>query len=83
MKQSEDTDHSENDDIEIDNIKLSEEMKNTCDLSPMELCLYYITYPSLLLKDAYNYRISPFKLLEKTWIFAIEYWNKKYNQIYG
>ena len=79
MNKSEDTKYSENDNIDVSDLKLTEEMKETCNASPMEIVLYYITYPSLLLKDAYDSRMSAYDLLVKAWQNALEYCNKKYN----
>ena len=58
-------------------IKLTKEEKELCDASPIEIFLYYLYYPKLLLRDAKDSYLNPYNLLVNSWIAANKYWYNK------
>lgn len=60
-------------------IELSQGEKDLCAYSPIEILMYYISYPQQLLKDAMNKGQDIYTYFWQTYISAAEYYNKKYN----
>lgn len=58
-------------------ITLTKEEKDLCNASPIEVFLYYLYYPKLLLKDATSMNLNPYDLLVSSWNIAINYWSNK------
>lgn len=78
MRKNEVKEHSDDENlIDISHIKLSEEMQDACNSSPIEVVLYYIYNPTLLMEEANKLKVSAHDLLLNAWQNAIEYWSKK------
>jgi ketosteroid isomerase-like protein len=78
MLKSEVKENSDNENrINTSNIKLNEEMQDACNSSPVEVVLYYIYNPTLLMEEANKLKVSAHDLLLNAWQNAIEYWHKK------
>ena len=78
MLKSEVKENSDNENrINTSNIKLNEEMQNVCNSSPVEVVLYYIYNPTLLIEEVDKLKVSAHDLLLNAWKNAIEYWHKK------
>ena len=60
-------------------IELTQEEKDMCAYSPIEVLGYYITYPQQLIRDAMAKGQDIYTYFWKTFIEANEYYNKKYN----
>ena len=60
-------------------IELSQEEKDVCAYSPLEILMYYISYPQQLFKDAMDKGQDIYVYFLNTYNEAIEYYNKKYN----
>ena len=58
-------------------IKITKEEKELCAFSPIEIFLYYVYYPKLLLRDAKDISLNPYNLLVNSWIAANKYWYNK------
>ena len=58
-------------------IQLTDEQRELCAYSPIEVILYYITYPRQLYKDAASYNMNPFTLFYNSYVSAINYWQNK------
>lgn len=71
--------------ISVDDIKNNSnglhdwnKLNEVCSYSPIEIVLYYMTYPQQLYKDAYENEKLPFKYFCECYNSAMEYYNKKY-----
>ena len=60
-------------------IELSQEERDICSYSPIEILNYYYYYPQQLLKDAMTAGQDIYTYFLQTYISAAEYYNKKYN----
>jgi len=60
-------------------IELTQQEKDICAYSPMEILIYYISYPQQLLKDATAKGQDIYAYFLNTYNEAVEYYNKKYN----
>ena len=60
-------------------IYLTKEEEDMCSYSPIEVLLYYISYPNQLLKDATEKGINIKDYFIESYNSALIYWYKKYN----
>ena len=60
-------------------IELTQKEKDMCAYSPIEILIYYISYPQQLLKDAISSGQDIYTYFCQTYNNAAEYYNKKYN----
>ena len=60
-------------------IELTQKEKDMCAYSPLEILIYYISYPQQLVKDAIDKGQDLYSYFFIKYTEAVEYYNKKYN----
>ena len=60
-------------------IYLTKEEEDMCSYSPIEVLLYYISYPNQLLKDANEKSLDVKQYFIDSYNAALIYWHEKYN----